>query len=49
MIMRAPLDRLQQMTATSWSWSGDWTVPTDAGASTSPADFKRCAVIQSTG
>jgi len=28
-IMRSPLDRLQQIVAQSWSWSGDFPVPSD--------------------
>jgi hypothetical protein len=43
--LRAPLDRLQQMTATTWSISGDWPVPTDALAPSSPATYKRSCVV----
>ena len=45
MIMRAPLDRLQQVVSTSWSWSGDFPVPSDAETGT-PARYKRAVVIQ---
>lgn len=46
LILRAPLDRLQQQTSSSWSWSGDWPLPTDASVNTSPADYKRAVVVQ---
>lgn len=46
LILRAPLDRLQQQTSAAWSHSGDWPVPTDSGARSSPADFKRAVVVQ---
>jgi hypothetical protein len=45
LILRAPLDRLQQQTSASWSFSGDWTVPSDATALSSPATFKRAVCI----
>jgi len=44
LIMRAPLDRLQQVTASSWSISGDWPIPSDELAASSPATFKRAVV-----
>jgi hypothetical protein len=46
LILRAPLDRLQQQTSAAWSWSGDFPVPTDSVVQTSPADFKRAVVVQ---
>jgi hypothetical protein len=46
LILRAPLDRLQQMTSAAWSFSGDWTLPTDSVSTSSPADFKRAVVVQ---
>lgn len=46
LIMRAPQDRLQQQMSATWSWSGDWPIPTDAMNSKSPADFKRAVVVQ---
>jgi len=45
LILRAPQDRLQQLTSSSWSFSGDWPVPSDALAPSSPATFKRATVI----
>lgn len=46
LIMRAPQDRLQQQMSATWSWSGDWPIPTDANNTKSPADFKRACVVQ---
>lgn len=46
LILRAPQDRLQQQTASSWSISGGWALPTDAESKTSPADYKRGVVVQ---
>lgn len=45
MILRAPLDRLQQIVSSSWSWSGDFVAPSDA-LTGSPARYKRAAVIE---
>jgi hypothetical protein len=45
LILRSPMDRLQQTTASSWSFSGDWPIPTDATALSSPSTYKRAAVI----
>jgi hypothetical protein len=45
LILRAPTDRLQQVTAATWSYSGDWPIPTDATALSSPAAFKRSCVV----
>lgn len=44
-ILRAPLDRLQQIVAQSWSWSGDFPVPSD-GLVGDAARFKRASVIE---
>jgi hypothetical protein len=44
LILRAPLDRLQQTTSAAWSFSGDWAIPTDATATSSNAQFKRAVV-----
>ena len=44
-IMRAPLDRLQQVVSMSWSWSGDFPIPSD-GLSGSLARYKRSMVIE---
>ncbi len=46
LILRAPLDRLQQQTSAAWSWSGDWVLPSDSTVQTSPADFKRAVISQ---
>lgn len=42
--IRSPLDRLQQVVSATWSWSGDFAVPSDE-LTGSPARFKRSAVI----
>lgn len=44
LVLRAPLDRLQQTTASAWSISGDWVLPSDATALSSPATFKRSVI-----
>lgn len=44
-IMRSPQDRLQQVVAQTWSWSGDFTCPTDQ-LTTDPARHKRAIVIE---
>lgn len=44
-IMRAPLDRLQQIIAQTWSFSGDWPIPSDQ-LTGSPARFKRAKIIE---
>ena len=44
-IMRAPLDRLQQIVGQAWSFSGDWPVPSD-GLTGSAARYKRAVVIE---
>jgi hypothetical protein len=49
LILRAPLDRLQQQTSASWSFSGDWPIPTDETTKSSPASFKRAVVVQHGG
>lgn len=43
--MRAPLDRLQQVMAQTWSWSGDFAVPSDA-LQGSASRFKRAICIE---
>lgn len=45
MILRAPLDKLQQVVSTSWSWSGDFPVPSD-GETGSASRYKRATVIE---
>ena len=44
LVLRSPLDRLQQQVATSWSISGDWPVPSDQLANGSASTFKRAVV-----
>lgn len=44
LILRAPLDRLQQTTSAAWSLSGDWPIPTDATATSSAASYKRASI-----
>ena len=43
-IIRSPLDRLQQVVSQSWSWSGDFAIPTD-GVTGNAGKFKRGVVI----
>lgn len=45
LIIRAPLNRLQDMVSTSWKFIGDWPVRTD-GAVGSPAYYKRVCVVE---
>lgn len=45
LIVRPPQDRLQQVLATTWSWVGDFGVPSDAGSGDA-ALFKRGVVIE---
>lgn len=45
MIIRAPLNRLQDQVATSWKFIGDWPVRTDAATGGS-ARYKRFMVIE---
>ena len=44
-ILRSPLDRLQQVVSQSWSWSGDFPVPSDALSGDS-ARYKRAVVLE---
>lgn len=49
LILRAALDRLQQQVSASWSWSGDYPVPTDEASATSRstlASYRRAVVLQ---
>jgi hypothetical protein len=54
-IVREPLDRLQQMVAQTWTWIGDYAVPTDVTATStiiptaSNAAYKRCLVVEHAG
>lgn len=45
LVMRSPADRLQQQTSSSWSFSGDWPIPTDETTESSAASYKRAVVI----
>jgi hypothetical protein len=51
-IVRPPIDRLQQIVAMSWSWTGGYALPTDATANrtvigtASDAYLKRAVVIE---
>jgi len=45
LIIRAPLNRLQDMVSTSWKFIGDWPVRTD-GAVGGPAYFKRVVTVE---
>lgn len=46
-IIRAPQDRLQQQVSQSWSFSGDWGIPTDLLGGLTGARYKRAIVIES--
>jgi len=54
-IFRSPLDRLQQWMSLSWTWIGDFAIPTDLTATTSiiptasNALYKRAVVIETAG
>lgn len=45
-IVRPPQDRLQQVVSTSWSWTGDYGVPSDSLANGDDAQFKRAVVLE---
>lgn len=45
LILRSPLDRLQQVVSQTWSWSGDFPVPSDQ-TSGDAARFKRAIVLE---
>lgn len=44
-ILRSPADRLQQVVSQTWSWSGDFPVPSDATTGDA-ARYKRAVVIE---
>lgn len=46
MILRSPIDRFQQQVSSSWTISGDWTLPTDSENPASTGDYCRAVVIQ---
>ncbi|GIG63618.1 hypothetical protein Lfu02_79900 [Longispora fulva] len=45
LIVRPPQDRLQQQVSTTWSWVGDFGVPSDSVTGDS-AQFKRAVVVE---
>lgn len=45
LIVRPPADRLQQVISTSWSYTGDFGVPSDSGTGDA-ALFKRAVVVE---
>ncbi|KIZ16838.1 hypothetical protein [Streptomyces natalensis] len=45
LLVRPPQDRLQQVLSSTWSWVGDYGVPTDAGSGDA-ALYKRGVVIE---
>jgi len=45
-IVRPPQDRYQQNVATTWSWVGDYGVPSDSLANGDSAQFKRAVVLE---
>lgn len=45
LVLRAPQDRLQQITSSTWSFSGDWPIPTDELAPNGKATFRRAVVV----
>lgn len=47
-IIRSPLDRLGQVVSQTWSWSGDFPIPSDQSTG-NPARYKRAAVIEHAG
>ncbi len=47
LIIRAPQDRLQQQVSQSWSWTGDFGVPSDFFGGLGGSRFKRAVVIES--
>lgn len=46
LVLRAPIDRLQQKVASTWSISTSFPVPTDVTSPTSPARRKRAVIIE---
>lgn len=45
LVLRAPLDRAQQVVSSTWTWSGDFPVPSDMLVG-STARYKRARVIE---
>jgi hypothetical protein len=46
LILRAPIDRLQDIVAASWSMSAGFAAPSDATATTGPQRYKRAVVLE---
>jgi hypothetical protein len=46
LVIRAPLDRLQQVVSSAWSISTSFPVPSDITATTGPERFKRSIVLE---
>lgn len=46
-IIRAPQDKLQQQVSQTWSWTGDYGIPSDFFGGRSTARFKRAVVLES--
>jgi hypothetical protein len=47
LVLRAPIDRLQQIVSAAWSISTSFPVPSDITAQSGPERFKRAIVIES--
>ena len=47
LVMRAPLDRLQQTVSTSWSISTSFPTPSDITAPSGPQRYKRAIILES--
>lgn len=45
-IIRAPQDRKQQMVSQTYTWTGDFGIPSDVGGGLTAARFKRAVVIE---
>jgi hypothetical protein len=46
LIMRAPIDKAQQLTTATWTYSGDWGIPTnELGQGASRASYRNCRVV----
>jgi len=46
-IIRSPQDKLQQIVTQTWSFTGDWGVPTDLLGGMTGSQYKRACVIES--
>lgn len=46
LVLRAPLDRLQQITSSTWSISTSFPIPSDITAPSGPERFKRAIVLE---